>query len=147
MLCDFGENGCYEKPIITQWTDTTLPASGLCADGDNVIVGGGGKKIYRFNPADWDTTKPFTDQFEVYANYTNMGQCPVVIGDYMFVMHRAKGNSRILKMSEDRTTATTVKVNDGIHANPGMPVYDGERYYLPLGFAGIVSFDMADLDR
>ena len=146
MLCDFGENGCYEKPIITQWTDTTLPASGLCADGDNVIVGGGGKKIYRFNPADWDTTKPFTDQFEVYANYTNMGQCPVVIGDYMFVMHRAKGNSRILKMSEDRTTATTVKLNDGMHANPGMPVYDGERYYLPLGFAGIVSFDMADLE-
>ncbi len=146
LLCDFGPNGSYEEPIIKQWQDKKIGASGLCADGDNVILGGGGTKIYRFNPGDWDTTKSFTDQFGVYANYANMGQCPVVLGDYMFVMHRHKGNSRILKLSEDRTSATTVKINDELPANPNMPISDGERYYLPLGFAGIVSIDMADLE-
>lgn len=65
----------------------------------------------------------------------------------MFVIHHHKGNSRILKLSEDRKTATAVKINYGMHANPGMAVFDGERYYLPLGYAGIVSFDIADLEN
>ena len=81
------------------------------------------------------------------AQYSNMGQAPVVIGDYMFVIHRHKCNYRILKLSKDRTTAEVIKMNDGIHAHPSMTVSDGERYYLPLGFAGVVSFDVADLEH
>ena len=129
---------------MTQWVEE-FSVSGLCADGDNAIVTSG-KTIYRFNPGILDTGKTIKAQVTPLATYTNMGQAPVVIGDYMFVIHRHKGNFRILKMSADRTTAETIKINDGMRANPSMAISDGERYYLPLGYSGIVSFDIADFE-
>ena len=144
LLCDFGPNGSYTEPTMTQWVEK-FSVSGLCADGENVILSSD-KKIYRFNPGVLDTTKTISEQITPLADYTNMGQAPTVIGDYMFVIHHHKGYSRILKLSEDRTNAATIKINDGMHANLGMAIYDGERYYLPLGYAGIVSFDMANID-
>ncbi|MBQ2967881.1 MAG: hypothetical protein IJE10_07185 [Clostridia bacterium] len=152
LVCDFGEDG-RQEPIVKQWVDG-ISISGLCADSDGKhVILSSGRNIYRFNPGDLDLTdlskQIIKNQITPMANYGSiMGQCPVVLGDYMFVMHRHKGNSRILKLSEDRTSATAVKINDALPANPNMAIYDAEadRYYLPLGFAGIVSIDMADLE-
>jgi len=139
QLFDFGEGGSLEVPVITEWTDSSQGVSGLCAAGSGALLSSG-KKVFYFDPATLDTGKSIGSQY-TSVQYTDMSQCPVVIGDYLFTGLRYKGTFNILKLSEDRKTATTVKKLQ-LHANHGVTVFDGERYYLPLGYGGIVSFEL-----
>ena len=139
QLFDFGPGGSYETPVISEWKDNSMGISGICADGKYVIMASG-KKVFRFDIADHDLASTLGSQF-TSVQYTDMSQCPVIIGDYMFVGLRYKGTFNILKLSEDRKTATTYKKLT-LHANHGVVVSDGERYYLPLGYGGIVSFTL-----
>ena len=139
QLFDFGPGGSYAVPTIYEWTDSSLGISGICADGENIIMASG-KKVFRFDISNHDRKTALASQFSS-VQYTDMSQCPVVIGDYLFVGLRYKGTFNILKLSEDRKTATTYKKLT-LHANHGVTVSDGERYYLPLGYGGIVSFDL-----
>ena len=137
QLFDFGENGSFETPVIYEWTDSSIAISGLCADGDYVIMSSG-KKVFRFDLSKHDHKTALATQFG-YVQYSDMSQCPVMIGDYLFTGLRYKGTLNILKLSEDRTTATTYKKLT-LHANHGVVVTDGEQFYLPLGYGGLVSF-------
>ncbi len=139
QLYDFGPDGSYETPVITEWTDSSMGVSGLCADGSKVLLSSG-KKVFYFDPATLDTKKGIGAQY-TSVQYTDMSQCPVVIGDYLFVGLRYNGTFNILKLSKDRKTATTYNKLT-LHANHGVTVSDGERYYLPLGYGGIVSFEL-----
>lgn len=139
QLFDFGPDGSYEIPVIKEWTESAIGVSGLCADGSNALLSSG-KKVFYFDPATLDTGKSISAQY-TSVQYTDMSQCPVVIGDYIFTGLRYKGTFNILKLSEDRKKATTVKKLT-LHANHGVTVSDGERYYLPLGYGGIVSFEL-----
>ena len=139
QLFDFGPDGSFETPVVYEWKDNSMGISGICADGKYVIMSSG-KKVFRFDLADHDRTSTLGSQF-TSVQYTDMSQCPVIIGDYMFVGLRYKGTFNILKLSEDRKTATTYKKLT-LHANHGIVVSDGERYYLPLGYGGIVSFTL-----
>ncbi len=141
QLYDFGPDGEYEVPTVYEWTDSSLGISGICADGEYVIMSSG-KKVFRFDLDDHDHKTALGTQFS-YVQYTDMSQCPVVIGDYLFVGLRYKGTFNILKLSEDRKTATTYKKLT-LHANHGAVISDGERCYLPLGYGGIVSFELPE---
>ena len=123
--------------------DKTTSVSGLCADGRYAIISSG-KTVYRvdLSAPTLSLEETIPSQF-TGVKYTDMSQMPVVIGDYLFATLRRAGTYYILKLSADRSTATTHKALT-FHGNPGMIVSDGERYYLPLAYAGLVSFTLPD---
>ena len=143
QVFDFGPGGSYEEPKILRWQDKSTAVSGLCADGKYAIVSSG-KTVYRIDLSSPDFSLDKTvPNITKGVKYTDMSQMPVVIGDYLFATLRRAGTYYILKLSADRSTATTHKALT-LHGNPGMIVSDGERYYLPLAYAGIVSFTLPE---
>ena len=143
QVYDFGPDGSFEEPVISRWMDKTTSVSGLCADGRYAIISSG-KTVYRvdLSAPTLSLEETIPSQF-TGVKYTDMSQMPVVIGDYLFATLRRAGTYYILKLSADRSTATTHKALT-FHGNPGMIVSDGERYYLPLAYAGLISFTLPD---
>ena len=66
---------------------------------------------------------------------------PVIHGDLLFSVLRKSGGYSILRLDRERMTASTV-FSHRFRANPGITVTDGERFYLPLGYGGIISFKL-----
>ncbi|MGE9292784.1 MAG: hypothetical protein ACQKBW_04160 [Puniceicoccales bacterium] len=149
VVCDFGENGSYEKPVIhTSWVINAPKqmVGGLAADGDFVLAMVG-DSVYRFNPSNEEVYKmplgknPELQSFQVKG----VRGKPAVIGDYVFVADRMRGDLSILKLAEDRSELPVLVKEATFKGNPARAIAVGDRVYLPLGYGGLASFDMAGL--
>jgi hypothetical protein len=65
----------------------------------------------------------------------------VIHGDLLFSVLRKNGGYSIMRLKRENMTATPI-FSHSFRANPGITVTDGERYYLPLGYGGIISFKL-----
>ena len=135
-IYDFGKDGSLPEPKITLIEDKSV-IKGMCADGDNLLVLSG-KSVYRIRPEKISAEKPLCEQTDGVI-MEGMLSMPVVIGNLVFTGKRCSGNWNILKMNNHRTEAKLLK-SLTFRGNPGMAVFDGERYCLPLGYGGLVSF-------
>lgn len=141
QIYDFGEGGSFEVPKITTWKNQSTGITGICPDGDLAFLGSGNKS-YRLDLSDpnFKFSGKIDDQITP-VKLTGMSQHPIIIGDYVFSTLRRAGTYYIHKINEDRTKVTAYK-SLTLHANPCMIVTDGDRFYLPLGYAGLVSFSI-----
>ena len=141
QIYDFGEGGSFETPTITTWKNQSTGITGICPDGDLAFLGSGNKS-YRLDLSDPNFVYDGKIDDQITAvKLTGMSQHPIIIGDYVFSTLRREGTYYIHKINADRTKLTTYK-SLKLHGNPCMIVTDGERFYLPLGYAGLVSFSL-----
>lgn len=139
QIYDFGEGGSFETPKITTWKNQSTGITGICPDGNLAFISSG-NKTYRLdlsNP-NFVYNGKIDDQITP-VKLSGMSQHAIIIGDYVFSTLRREGTYYIHKINADRTKITAYK-SLKLHGNPCMIVTDGERFYLPLGYAGLVSF-------
>jgi len=153
VVIDFGENGSYAEPVINEsWTSGILQQNGISADGNLMFATGSNGVVYSFDPSDEEvytsalSNNPKVKKFTVngLTNATWVG-VPTVIGDYAFVAMRGQGDFSILKLPTDRASAPVLLKKVTFKGNPGRPIAVGRRVYLPLGYGGLVSFEISDL--
>lgn len=137
QIYDFGEGGSLPEPSISLVLDHT-PVSGMCADGGELFVASG-RRTYRLSLEDIDATRPLLNESAVRL-IDGMLALPVIHGDLIFSVQRRSGDYRIQKMLPDGSIDTLF--SHTFAANPCITVTDGERYYLPLGYGGILSFKL-----
>ena len=135
-IYDFGKGGSYEEPVITLVEDKT-PITGMCADGEYLIFASG-HRLYRIRPESIKIGTPITASAEEIS-VGGMLALPTVHQDIMFTTQRRLGKYAIFKLSEDGLSASMLQ-SFGFRGNPGMTVFSHGRYYLPLGYGGLVSF-------
>lgn len=144
VVCDFGENGSYDEPVVdTSWATSGLGQGyGLCADGDYMFAQIGGALCW-FDPSD---TSLYTQSLKANPNitkYTVNGKvqqgCPTVLGDRAFVSGGRNGQLFILDIT-NRNSEITVDKSVTFKGNPGVATNVGNRVYLPLGYSGLLSF-------
>lgn len=141
QIYDFGEGGSFEVPKITTWKNQSTGITGICPDGNLAFISSG-NKTYRLdlsNP-NFVYSGKIDDQITP-VKLSGMSQHAIIIGDYVFSTLRREGTYYIHKINADRTKITAYK-SLKLHGNPCMIVTDGERFYLPLGYAGLVSFSI-----
>ncbi len=136
-IYDFGEGGSLDEPRSTVYTDTSTPITGMCADGDKLLFSSG-KSVYRMSPDKLVADVPLREQAESAACDGMLGM-PNIVGDYLFTVQRRSGKYNILRR-DSKADALQLERSISLHANPCVTVFDGERYYLPLGYGGLISF-------
>ncbi len=138
QIYDFGEGGNLPEPKISEILDET-PISGMCALGDELFAASG-KNIYILPLDDVNLTRPLLNP-EISHRIEGMLALPVVHGDLLFSVSRKSGGYSILRLDPERRTATPLLAHS-FRANPCITVTDGERFYLPLGYGGLISFKL-----
>lgn len=150
VVCDFGENGSYTEPVITEsWTSGLSASNGISADGD-LMLATMGRNVYSFDPSDENVyTSKLADNTSINAfSVANLsGGAPTVIGDYAFIASRRRGYFTMLKLADDRSSAPTILEKLYFVGNPERVESVGNRIYLPISYGGLVSFDLADLNQ
>ena len=138
QVYDFGEGGSYPEPEISLILDST-PISGMCALGDSLFITSG-KNTYLTSQEALNLTRPLCNP-DFCRGIEGILPLPVIHGDLLFSVLRKSGGYSILRLDRERMTASTV-FSHRFRANPGITVTDGERFYLPLGYGGIISFKL-----
>ncbi|MGE9293693.1 MAG: hypothetical protein ACQKBW_08775, partial [Puniceicoccales bacterium] len=111
------------------------------------VLGTAGSKLYRFDPTNKGVyssslaSNPHVETLSI--NYT--AGVPTVIGDYLLIASRSKGELSVYKLSEDRSVAPALVKKVTFKGNSSRPISDGNRIYLPLGYGGLASFELAGL--
>ena len=138
QIYDFGEGGSYLEPEISLILDPTS-ISGMCALGDECFIASG-KRTFRASLFDVNLTRPLCNP-DICREIDGMLPLAVIHGDLIFSVLRKSGEYSIFHLNNDTMTAVPV-FSHTFCANPGITVTDGERFYLPLGYGGIISFKL-----
>jgi len=138
QIYDFGEGGERPEPLISEILDRT-PLSGMCSLGDELLAASG-KNTYTISLDGVNLTRPLLNP-EISHRIEGMLALPVVHGDLLFSVSRKSGAYSILRLDPERRTATPL-LTHSFRANPCITVTDGERFYLPLGYGGLISFKL-----
>ena len=138
QIYDFGEGGSYPEPEISLILDST-PISGMCALVDECFIASG-KRTFRASLFDVNLTRPLCNP-DFCSEIEGILALPVIHGDLLFSVLRKNGGYSIMRLDKDGGRATPI-FSHSFRANPGITLTDGERYYLPLGYGGIISFKL-----
>ena len=136
QIYDFGAGGSLPEPEIIEIIDKT-PITGMLADGDCLLLASG-RNLYRTELEAIPTDTPLCPRLTP-SLIDGMLTTPVLIGDLLFSIKRKQGEYLVQRINEARDGAVTL-LHHTFRGNPGITVTDGERYYLPLGYGGVVSF-------
>ena len=136
QIYDFGVGGSLPEPEIIEIIDKT-PITGMLADGERLLLASG-RNLYRTELEAIPTDTPLCPRLTP-SRIDGMLTTPVLIGDLLFSIKRKQGEYLIQRINEARDSAETI-LHHTFRGNPGITVTDGERYYLPLGYGGVVSF-------
>jgi len=148
VVCDFGTNGSYPTPVISEsWTSGICQENGISADGDLMFATADGG-LYCFDPSNMNVySSPLTKNAHVGAfpikEFTR--GAPTIIGNYAFIARRSSGDLTILKLPADRNSPAEVLKKVTFRGSPSRLTSVGQRVYLPLGYGGLASFEIADL--
>ena len=134
---DFGEGGSFEEPRISLFLDPKTPITGMCADGDWLLFSSG-QAVFRIAPNKIIADVPLCEQ-AIPVTCDGMLGMPNIIGNLLFTVKRRSGKYNIIRRNHE-TDFLRLEKSLSLHANPCVTVFDGERYYLPLGYGGLVSF-------
>jgi hypothetical protein len=137
QIYDFGEGGEFPEPVISEILDKT-PISGMCADGDRLFAASG-KNTYTISLDGVNLTRPLCNP-DFSHRIEGMLALPVIHGDLIFSVARKSGGYSVLRRGSDGSV--TPVLTHTFRANPCITVTDGERFYLPLGYGGLVSFKL-----
>ena len=147
VIEDFGPDGSFATPVSRLWLGGSIPchSSGITADGDQFFVSCQGA-IYLVDPSDENIcTRLFKERgtYKIaYPTPLDTG-APEIIGDYLFLCDRLRGFIRIYKWeSADHSIPPTHIKTAKIKGYPTLPVMIDKRVYIPLGYAGILAFDL-----
>ena len=137
QIYDFGEGGEFPEPVISEILDKT-PISGMCADGDRLFAASG-KNTYTLSLDGVNLTRPLCNP-EISHRIEGMLALPIIHGDLIFSVARKSGGYSVLRRGSDG--GVTPVLTHTFRANPCITVTDGERFYLPLGYGGLISFKL-----
>ena len=148
VVIDFGENGSFDEPKTTLWNDCNVGfnTGGITVDGDYFLACSG-LRYYLVDPSDEGIYEvKFRDEGSyIYRSGTIIGGAPTVIGNYLFVRNRINGSFAVYQWaSDDHTKMPTLILEMDTRGSTANPIMIGNRVYIPLGYEGLLAFDMPE---
>lgn len=153
---DFGENDSFDTPVrVTDsssgYTPRAAMTGGLTPYEDQVLASGnGGYYIYDPNTITADQQKNLTmiKPVDGYGSSTKVGIYgkTTISGNYMVSCDRVYGRVYVTDISDInnpvRLAAFGVHENTALVGNPDIALIVDNTVYIPLGYMGIVKFDL-----
>lgn len=138
---DFGENDCYDVPVkIREYKPLSTTAGGIEAVG-NLALQTTNNGYFIYDPA---TTESNTNPTYYKANGKGIAGRPSEHNGLLITTNRPNGKIYITDISN--ITSPKLLKSFEIAGNPMIAAFSDTAVYIPMGYQGIMKFDLAEFD-